>query len=388
MAACKTTLFHIRRALLVLVCVMAPLSSWATRRVPVFLVDVAGQSVPALQQAMRAALVRATGRPESATDPAFAPLVAQASKYVVNYQRGPQGELQVAFDGAAVDRVITSLGHSVWSADRPFTLVVLDPMPDQADYQADHAAIGQAAEACGLPISIMPLPVMDANGRLLPRQALLQLVHRFGAEQLLVGQPPAAPAGSFSGPGAAGAPGVPEPPQSLAAPAVAAAPSTAPAGGSAGSAAAPSQWRWTLVTPFMGRRFTGSVTAGIDGTVALLAPPPASAADRSGMARVWIEDVSTLADYAHIEVMLAAIPGVSRANVSEVQGSTAVFELQARGGSATIARMLAGSPHFARVRSASGSLIYRYRPGAVSAPPASFPAPPPPTSRTPSSAMR
>ena len=387
MAACKTTLFHIRRALLGLVCVMVPLTSWATRRVPVFLVDVAGRSAPALHQAMRAALVRATGRPESATDPAFAPLVAQAPKYVVNYQRGPQGELQVAFDGAAVDRVITSLGHSVWSADRPFTLVVLNPMPDQADYQADHAAIGQAAEALGLPISIMPLPVMDASGRLLPREALLQLVHRFGAEQLLVGQPPAAPAGSFSGPGAAGVSGAPEPPQTLAAP-VAAVPSTAPAGGNAGSAAAAPQWRWTLVTPFMDRSFTGSVTAGIEDTVALLAPPPTSAADRSGEARVWIEDVSTLADYAHIEVMLAAIPGVSRANVSEVQGRTAVFELQARGGSATIARMLAGSPHFARVRSASGSLIYRYRPGALSAPPASFPVTAPPMSRTPSSAMR
>lgn len=384
MAACKTPPFHIRRALLVLVCVMVPLTSWATRRVPVFLVDVAGQSVPALQQAMRAALVRATGRPESATDPAFASLVAQAPKYVVNYQRGPQGELQVAFDGAAVDRVITSLGHSVWSANRPFTLVVLNPMPDQTDYQADHAAIGQAAQALGLPISIMPLPVADASGRLLPREALLQLVHRFGAEQLLVGQPPAAPASSFSGTGVSGAR---QPPQTLAAP-LASAPAAAPASGSAGSATAPSQWHWTLVTPFMGRSFTGSVTAGIEGTVALLAPPPALAADRSGETRVWIEDVSSLADYAHIEVMLAAIPGVSRANVSEVQGRTAVFELQARGGGATIARMLASSPHFARVRSASGSLIYRYRPGPVSAPPASFPARTPPTSRTSSSAMR
>ncbi len=365
MAACKTTLLPVRRALLVLVCVMAPLTSWATRRVPVFLVDVAGQSVPALQQAMRAALVRATGRPESATDPAFASLVAQAPQYVVNYQRGPQGELQVAFDGAEVDRVITRLGHSVWSADRPFTLVVLNPMPDQADYRADHAAIGQAAEALGLPISIMPLPVVDSSGRLLPRQDLLELVHRFGAEQLLVGQPPAAPA-----------PGTP----------AAAASAAVPAGGGAALAGAASEWQWTLITPFMRRSFTGSVTAGIDGTVRLLAPPPDSAADRSGEARIWIEHVSSLADYAHIEVMLAAIPGVSQANVSEVQGSTAVFELQARGGGATVARMLSGSPHFARVRSASGSLIYRYRP--ASAPRGGFPATTPPTSQASASATR
>ncbi len=381
MAACKTSVPHIRRALLAVVCALLPLSCWATRRVPVFLVDVAGQSVPALQQAMRAALVRATGRPASATDPAFASLVAEAPKYVVNYQRGPQGELQVAFDGAAVDRVIASLGYSVWSADRPFTLVVLSPMPDQADYQVDHAAIDQAAEALGLPISIMPLPVTDSGGRLLPQEALLQLVHRFGAEQLLVGRPPAAPVGPFFAPGAANVPGAPAPPPQTLPPPASAAPLAAPAAGS-------SQWRWTLITPFLRRSFTGSVTSGIDGTVDLLAPSPSLVADHPGEARVWIEDVSTLADYGHIEVMLAAIPGVSQAEVREVHGSMALFDLQARGGRATVARLLSGSPHFARVRAADGHLIYRYLPGTAAAPPASFPAITPPTRQAPLPATR
>lgn len=331
---------------------------------PVFLIRVADESVPALQQAMRAALVRATGRPGSATDPVFAALVAQAQKYVVNYQRGPQGQLQVAFNGAEVDQVINGLGRSVWSADRPFTLIVLSPAPPQSEFQADHQALQQAAQALGLPISIMPLSVTDASGHLLPRQALLALVHRFGAQQLLVGRPPPQSSDRSSPPGAIAAntsSGAAAPPQVAA---------TSPAGGTpAGGAAvsdtsapAAAPWRWTLITPFIRRSFTGPVTAGIDGTVALLAPPPASSADRSAQVRLRINNVSTLADYAHIELVLAAIPGVSRADVSEVRGDTAVFALQARGGGPGLARMLSGSSRFSRVRATGGALTYRYRP--------------------------
>lgn len=379
MAERKTTVLHVRRALPVLLCAMLSLPSWASRRVPVFLVGVTGQSAPALQQAMRAALVRATGHPEAATDPIFASLVAQAQQYVVNYQRGAHGKLQVAFNGAAVDQVITGLGRSVWSPDRPFTLVVVTPMPDQADYQADHDAIGQAAEARGLPISIMPLPVTGPSGRLLPRAALLRLVHRFGAEQLLIGQPPAVPAGTVPGAVSADAPGAAGPAQTAAASAPAApAPATPAAAGAnapsgtAAPAAAP-QWKWTLVTPFMRRSFTGSVTAGIDRTVDLLAPPPTLAANRSSKTRVRIEDVSTLADYAHIEVMLAAVPGVSHAEVSEVHGNTAVFAMQARGGSAAVARLLSGSRRFARVQAPDGALVYRYLPARATTPPSAQP---------------
>lgn len=390
-AAKPTALSPVRLALLVLSCAALPLLCRAARRVPVFVVDVSGQSAPALQQAMRAALVRATGHPESATDPVFAPLVAQAQKYVVNYQRGPQGELQVAFNGAQVERAINGLGRSVWSAERPFTLIVLSPMPGQADYEADHAALEQAAQARGLPISIMPLPVTDSSGQLLAQNALLGLVHRFGAEQLLVGQPPApAAAGPSAAPAATPAPTAPQgpangPPET----AVTAPPPRAPTGAGSslpgqGSNAPPSsvppaspQWQWTLITPFLRRTFTGPLTAGIDGTVDLLAPPAVSGGDGLSEARVRIEGVSSLTDYGHIELMLEAMPGVTRADVSEVRGNTAVFDLRAAGGAATVARMLATSPHFspAHGQAGGGALVYRYLPGpAATAPPATAPA--------------
>src|SRR5215831_17495133 len=50
--------------------------------------------------------VRATGRRESAEDPALASLVNDASRYVKSYGTGPRGEPQVVFDGAAVERGI------------------------------------------------------------------------------------------------------------------------------------------------------------------------------------------------------------------------------------------------------------------------------------------
>src|SRR2546421_5107350 len=86
------------RALLASLCALycvLPQPSWAGRPVRVYKVDVEGQSGPALQDAMRQALVRATGRRESADDPALASVVADATRYVKNYAVGPRGESQV-----------------------------------------------------------------------------------------------------------------------------------------------------------------------------------------------------------------------------------------------------------------------------------------------------
>ncbi|MHB8814900.1 MAG: DUF2066 domain-containing protein [Steroidobacteraceae bacterium] len=349
----------VREALLLAACAALPAAAWAARPVPVFQVDAAGQSGPALEQAMRAALVRATGRRESASDPVFGGLIADAGKYVQSYDRGPQGELQVLFNAAAVDKVITALDRSVWDPNRPFTLVVLYPSPDQADQAEDEAALEQTAEQRGLPISIVPLPVADGSGNLLPREALLEMAHRYGAEELLIGSPPA--------------PAAPPPPASPAPPA-GAAPGAAPATGAQAAPTEPGSapvWQWHLYTDFTTQSWSGQLTVGIDDTVDLLAPPAgAVAANGPGETEVEIEGVSSLADYANIELMLGAVPGVSRAAVREVSGDAVLFDLTVRGGGAAIDRALSSSPSFSRLgsdtqgRGASGApLVYRYRPG-------------------------
>jgi hypothetical protein len=361
--------------LLLAACAMLPAAAWAARPVPVFQVDVAGQSEPALEQAMRAALVRATGRRESASDPVFGGLIADAAKYVQSYDRGPQGELQVLFNGTAVDKVIAALDRSVWEPNRPFTLVVLYPAPDQADQAADQATLEQAAEQRGLPISIVPLPVADGSGNLLPREALLEMAHRYGAEQLLLGSPPApAPAPPATVPGNGAPAGSAAPATSPARPAgaalaagVQAAPTTAPPSAQPGSA---DVWQWHLYSDFTTQSWSGQLTVGIDDTVDLLAPPAgAVAANAPGETEVEIEGVSSVADYANIEMMLGAVPGVSRADVRQVSGDAVLFDLTVRGGGAAIDRALSSSPSFSRLGSNSGGrgvsaapLVYRYRP--------------------------
>ena len=356
----------VREALLLAVCAVLPAAAWAARPVPVFQVDAAGQSGPALEQAMRAALVRATGRLESASDPAFGGLIADAGKYVQSYDRGPQGELQVLFNGTAVDKVIAALDRSVWDPNRPFTLVVLYPSPGQADQAEDQAVLEQTAEQRGLPISIVPLPVADGSGNLLPREALLEMAHRYGAEELLVGSPPAsaAPAPPASpSPPAGAAPGAAAP-----ATGAQAAPTAAPAFAQPGPTAV---WQWHLYTDFTTQSWSGQLTVGIDDTVDLLAPPAgAVAANAPGDTEVEIEGVSSLADYANIELMLGAVPGVSRAAVRQVSGDAVLFDLTVRGGGAAIDRALSSSPSFSRLgsdtqgRGVSGApLLYRYRPG-------------------------
>ena len=132
-------------------------------------------------------------------------------------------------------------------------------------------------------------------------------------------------------------------------------------------------WRWTLVTPFVTRQFTGSITTGIDATVDLLAPPiEASPADSIVKTPVRIEGLRTLDQYARVETMLAAVPGVRHSTVERIAGTTAVFDLWARGGASTVSRMLAISPRF-KPLSANGMLAYQYVPAP---PPASSPAAP------------
>ncbi len=360
----------VRMALLLAACVALPMTAWAARPVPVFQVDVAGQSVPDLQQGMREALVRATGRQESASDPVFAGLIADAPQYVQGFDRGRQGELQVVFNGAAVGKTIAALDRSVWDPTRPFTLVVLYPPPDQSDQSTDQAGLEQAAEQRGLPISIVPLPVADESGNLLPREALLEMAHRYGAEELLVGRPPPAQtaAAGTALPGSGSPATIPAFSGAAAAPPSPGAPATLAAGSPAATAGAAQAWQWTLYTDFASRSWSGQLTAGIDGTVDLLAPPPGPAsANAPAVAELEIKGVSSLSDYAHIELMLGAVPGVSAANVRQVNGDSVLFEVTVRGGPATIGRELASSSSFTRVGTAEqgtgAPLVYRYRSG-------------------------
>jgi hypothetical protein len=306
-------------SLLLLCCALAP-PAWALRPVMVYEVDLDSQSATGLQDAMRQALVRATGRRESAQDPALGSIVADAAKFVKSYATGPRGEPQVVFDEAAVERAISAAGRSLWDGERPFTLVVLSPPPARADADSARALLEHSAEQRGLPISVIPLTVTDANGNPLGPDALLQAVQSYGGDQLLVGR--------------------------------------------TDNAAPPGQLQWTLYTRAASDSWSGPLADGIDHTVDLLAPPPGASAGVGEVAtRVQIEGVTGLTDYANLERVLQSIPGVRRADVTEITAAGVVtFEVTVRGGPAGLERGLAGNTRLTRVAASATQLIYHYQP--------------------------
>jgi uncharacterized protein len=311
----------VRGVLAVLVAVLGalPLSAWALRPVRVYEVDLDEQSATAVQGAMRQALVRATGRREAADDPALAGVIADAAKYVKSYASGPRGEPQVVFDAAAVAHAIDTAGRSVWDRDRPFTLVVLYPPLGRADADAARSELERTATERGLPISVIPLTVVDGSGNALGAEALLQSAQRYGGDEVLVGRADAA-------------------------------------GVAAG------ELQWTLYTRAQSQSWTGPLSAGIDHAVDLLAPPPGAAGEAEAAARVRIEGVARLADYAAVERLLQSIPGVRRAEVAELDSGSVTFEVDMRGGSAALERELTGSTRMVRSTSGSAPLVYRYQP--------------------------
>jgi hypothetical protein len=317
----RSALTSARFASLVLavsVCMFAPWSALA-RPVRVYDVTVTDRSQPALQEAMRQALVRATGHREAASDPALASIVESAQTYVKGYTKGAQGQTQVSFDGPALERALAAAGRGVWSADRPFTFVSLYPVPARDAAESVREQLEQAAARRGLSISLVPIPVVDASGRDVAPDALLAAAQRAGAEALLVGR----------------------------------------------SDGAGSQYRWTLYTSLSSPTWSGTLTAGIDGAVETLAPPlNAQVAQGSeGDTRVEVHGVNGLADFASVERLLQGIPGVRHARLAEAQGTQATFDLAMRGGAEALDRALAASPRLARAPGAAGgSLVYQYHP--------------------------
>jgi hypothetical protein len=280
------------RGVLALACLLCcALPCEAGRPVGVYEVDIEGQTPAALQDAMRQALVRATGRRESAEDPALASLISDAPRYVKSYSTGPRGEPQVVFDAAAVERAIGAASRSVWERERPFTLVVLDPPRTRTSEDAARTELERVAAERGLPISLIPLPLTDSAGNALGADALLQSAQRYGGDEILVGR---------------GADAGPETPL-----------------------------QWTLYTRAITTSWSGPLAAGIDHTVNVLVPQPAaSLAEADAPARVQIDGVNSLLAYATVERLVGSTPGVRRANIAAADAASVSFDVIARGGAA------------------------------------------------------
>ena len=114
----------------------------------------------AFQSAMRTVLVRVTGRRTAEQDPALAPLIGNARRYVQQFRAASDNQLWVAFDGAAIERWLTQNGQPLWGRERPTTAMIVavqgaggaGTVITADDTSELKASIDAAANARGLPL--------------------------------------------------------------------------------------------------------------------------------------------------------------------------------------------------------------------------------------------
>ncbi len=173
-------------------------------------VPYSGNNETAFREGMRAILVRVTGRPDAPELENLAPLVAQASRYVVSFRRATGSQLAVTFNGPAIENAIDASGLASWGNERPVTLVWLAVDRGEGRRALLHAGaadperarVEQSAARRGLPL-VWPGAGDDLVRSL--QQAwtgdhapLVSAAVRYGAEGVLIGRATPGPAGSFS----------------------------------------------------------------------------------------------------------------------------------------------------------------------------------------------
>ncbi|MEP6884998.1 MAG: DUF2066 domain-containing protein [Gammaproteobacteria bacterium] len=156
----------------------------------------------AFQAAMKIVLIRVTGRSTAGEDPALAPLLGNAHRYVQQCRAAAERQLWVAFDGAAIERWLTQNGQPLWGHERPMTFVWLAALTGAqtgtvvtADDTSElKAAIDAAALGRGLPL-LWPSAADLQRNRLdyaavnaAAPSTLADIGRRLGGEGVLIGK--------------------------------------------------------------------------------------------------------------------------------------------------------------------------------------------------------
>jgi uncharacterized protein len=119
----------------------------------------------AFGEALRAVVVRASGRRDAASNPQVSAAAGRANRLVQQYSATADGALRVGFDAATIDELLGKAGLPAWPSERPATLVVM-PAPGAAaaeglalragDASPERAQLELAAQARGVPL-VWPL---------------------------------------------------------------------------------------------------------------------------------------------------------------------------------------------------------------------------------------
>jgi hypothetical protein len=304
-------------AALCLLGVAAP--AWALRPVQVYEVTVRGASATnVVAEGMRQALVRANGRREAVANAQLSSIVQDAALYLKGSKSLPGGAVQLDFDAARLAQAIVAAGGTLWDSNRPFTLVAINPVPSGPAGDALRVQLEQTAEERGLPISVVPLAVTDTAGVPLADEVVLQAAQALGGDAVLIGR---------------------------------ADPSN------------PSQWQWHLVSSYTSEGWSGAPDAGINGAADSLASVAVNVGSKPlEQVTVEVAGVATLVDYARVEQLLRAVPGVQSTGLTAAQGNHATFTLGVRGGGESLVRSLAGSQHLGSAAGGETQVQLTYMP--------------------------
>lgn len=262
----------------------------------------------AFQTAMRSVLVRVTGHRSAEQDAALAPLISGARRYVQQYRNAADGQIWVAFDGAAIERWLAQNNQPIWGSDRPTTVILVAAQTSAQngvvltaeDTSELKASIDAAASNRGLPLTWPTagdvqryhLDFASINGG--STGALVDIGRKLGGEGVLIGR----------------------------------------ASGLTGTAAV----RWSHQFQDRGSEYAGTIEG--PNRVADLYAGMFSATGSSAPIDIDVAGVTNLREYANVETYLESLTSISHVGVASLTGDVVRFHLATRGGADALLRAL------------------------------------------------
>lgn len=275
----------------------------------------------AFVEALKTVLVRVSGQRDAA---ARVGDINDPRKYVQRFGFTADNMLEVGFDSASIDHLLSNAGLPIWGRERPATVVMFGTDDGRwlaSDTPAqERDAIEKAARLRGLPLK---WPVMDAQERAAASSdapGLLQTAERYGADAVLLGR-------------------------------------------SRGGVV-----QWTLLSKDGAAQATGGIEDGVHLAADTFARVFAASATSLGSVVVEVGGISNLDAYAATLNYLEGMTLVRGVALEQVSGDKMRFRLAVRGDAATLRRAIALDHRLVPIAAPDGSpdaggrLAFRYQP--------------------------
>jgi hypothetical protein len=259
----------------------------------------------AFAEALRAVVMRASGRRDVGANPVISKSAGRANRLVQQYSATSGGDLTVGFEPVTIDEVLTEAGLPSWPSERPATLVVMPGGPGgralrSGEASAASADLETAARARGVPLV---WPVADVGVDTVRSQ--LESSGVAGAARAAGSQADAVLIGTSAG----------------------------------------GQTDWLLVHAADSARRRGSAADGAHLAADTFAATYAPDSTRSlSTVSVRVDGVGSLQAYAGLMKELEALSMVRGVAVDEIQGSTVRLDLILRGDLELLRRIAALTP--------------------------------------------